>query len=261
MKHTVTSGGIELAYEISGDGPPLALVHGITEDHRSWDPLIGPLAQTHSVIAVDLRGHGESGFGLAYDLASMANDLHHVLTLEHANDALLVGHSLGGTVVSAYAAVFETLAVVNIDQPLALANFQAGLKQVEPMLRGDEAGFRSVIDMVFDSMRGSLPEPEVARIEAIRRPVQDVVLGGWSALLDSTLEDLEALVSATFGRITAPYLAIHGIDPGPGYGDWLKSLVSSSDCEVWPDLGHYPHLTAPDRFLARLAEFENGLTD
>ena len=259
MTTTVTPDGIELAYEVTGGGPPLALVHGITESRRSWDPLLPRLAERHRVIAVDLRGHGESGSAPSYDLVAMAQDLRHVLSVENATDAVLTGHSLGGTVVTAYASAYPTRAVVNIDQSLALGAFRDGLKQVEPMLRGDEPGFQSLISMIFDSMMGALSETERSRVRNIRRPVQPVVLGVWSALLDSTPEELDQLVRTGFSEIKAPYLAIHGIDPGAGYSEWLHSIVPSALCEVWPDLGHYPHLVETERFITRLAEFEASL--
>jgi pimeloyl-ACP methyl ester carboxylesterase len=49
----------------------------------------------------------------------------------------LVGHSLGGTVVSAYAAAFATRSVVNVHQPLELSDSQAVLQAIEPALQGD----------------------------------------------------------------------------------------------------------------------------
>jgi len=49
-----------IAYARTGSGPPLVLVHGITESRHSWDPLIPSLAERFDVVAVDLRGHGES---------------------------------------------------------------------------------------------------------------------------------------------------------------------------------------------------------
>lgn len=260
MAHRITSPeGNELAYEVHGQGPPLALVHGITENHHSFDPLIGPLAEHHRVIAVDLRGHGESDTASSYDLASMTGDLRHVLEHEGASDAVLLGHSLGGTVVTAYASSFPTHAVINVDQPLALGAFQAGLKQLEPMLRGNNDAFQQAISMVFDSMAGALPDAERSRIEAIRRAQQPVVLGVWAALLDESPESLEALVRHTFGHVKVPYLSLHGLDPGPGYADWLTELIPSAKCEVWADLGHYPHLVEPDRFLNRVREFLAGV--
>jgi pimeloyl-ACP methyl ester carboxylesterase len=259
MAMTTTSGGVDRAYEVHGEGPVLVLVHGITESRRSWDPLVPALAAHHTVVMADLRGHGESGRGPQYDLGAMASDVHELVDQLELSDVVLVGHSLGGTVVTAYAAAFGCRGVVNVDQPLALSGFQAGLRQLEPMLRGDRAAFASAITAVFDSMAGQLAGAERARVEALRRPDQDVVLGVWSVLLDASPEALEQVVHVAFGSIRAPYLSLHGIDPGEGYAAWLQELIPTASVEVWPDVGHYPHLVHPDHFLARLSAFEEQL--
>ena len=66
-------------------------------------------------------------------------------------------------------------------------------------------------------MQGALPAEEVARISALRRPVQDVVLGVWAPLLELSRDELDALVAVAGGRRaacrTSPCTAI---DPGPG---------------------------------------------
>jgi pimeloyl-ACP methyl ester carboxylesterase len=254
-----TSGGVDLAYDLYGAGPALVLVHGITECRRSWDPLLAALAEQHTVLAADLRGHGESSDGPLYDLGAMAGDVHELVE-ELALDApLLVGHSLGGAVVTAYAATFPARAVVNVDQALALAGFQDGLRQLEPLLRGDRASFEQAIAMVFEQLAGQLVGAERARIEALRRPSPDVVLGVWSLLLDSPAAEIDALIRAIATHVTVPYLSLHGIDPGADYEPWLRSLIPTATVEVWPDVGHYPHLVHPEQFLFRLQSFEATL--
>ena len=49
------------------------------------------------------------------------------------------------------------------------------------------------------------------------------------------------------------------MDPGDDYPDWLTAIVPTSTVDIWLETGHYPHLTAPDRFLRRLAEFDPAL--
>ena len=58
--------------------------------------------------------------------------------------------------------------------------------------------------------------------------------------------------------IRCPYLAIHGIDPGPTYAAWLAGLVPSAVVEVWDGVGHYPQLVDPDRFVSRVETFWDG---
>lgn len=248
---------MQLAHDRTGAGPALVLIHGITESRRSWDPVVEALAASYEVLSVDLRGHGESDPGDAYDPISMATDVAETVAAAGLQTPLVVGHSLGGVVASAFAAVARPRAVVNVDQPLRLADFKAQLGQLEPMLRGDETSFRQAIELVFQSMNGPLPDAEVARIGALRRADQAVVLGVWGTVFDSTPDELDATVAALAGAITVPYLSLHGVDPGEAYTHWLRQLVPSATVEVWPEQGHYPHLVHPARFVERVVDFDH----
>lgn len=245
-----------LAHERTGTGPALVLIHGITECRQMWTPLVAPFAEGYDVISVDLRGHGESPEGDVYDPITLATDVAETLTALGVDRPLVVGHSLGGVVATAFAAVARPRAVINVDQPLRLADFKATLGQLEPMLRGDEASFRAAIEMVFAALTGPLPADEAARVAALQHPVQSVVLGVWGAVFDSTPAELDATVEALSTAVTVPYLSLHGIDPGEQYTHWLRKLIPSSTVEVWPDQGHYPHLIHQQRFVERVVDFD-----
>ena len=247
-----------LAHELIGrhDAPELVLIHGITQSRHVFHPLLRPLAENHRVLAVDLRGHGDSESCDPYDPASYASDVIDTALSLGFSDPIVVGHSLGGIVATAYAAESPCAAVVNIDQPLRLSGFKEALVSIEPLLRGDEATFRQTIDAVFTAMNGPLPAAEQARILSHSRFDHEVVLGTWESVLGSSEAELDAMVGSMVAGITVPYLAIHGEDPGPGYADWLSSLIPTSTVEVWPGHGHYPHLVDTAHFLARLAEFD-----
>lgn len=257
--HVHPTPDVTIDYFAAGHGPAVVLVHGITESRRAWDPLIAPLiAAGYRIVAVDLRGHGDSSRVPPYDLATMAGDLGAVLAAEGIDDALLVGHSLGGAVVSMFAAGGPCRGVINVDQPLALAAFQDVLRQVEPMLRGSETEFQSAISAIFDQMAGALAGAERWRIDHLRHAEQHVVLGVWELVLTAAAAELDAVVDEVAGAITVPYLSLHGIDPGPDYGAWLTSRIATATVDVWPDLGHYPHLVEPGRFVERVVEFDRG---
>lgn len=250
---------MELAYEIDGSGPLLVLVHGITESRETWRPLIDPLQVNFTVVAVDLRGHGQSPDGDAYDPITMATDVRDTLiTLNRPDidDAFMIGHSLGGVVVSAYGALFPCGSIVNIDQPLRLSAFKDGLSQLEPMLKGTTESFDSAISMMFDSMMGALTTDEIQRITTHRHAKQRVVLEIWGTVFDSTPEELDAQVDGLVGSITVPYFALHGNDPGAEYTDWLTSAVPTASLEVWDNVGHYPHLVHQGQFLELINDLD-----
>ncbi len=251
--------GATIAYELTGDGPPLVLVHGITDCRRMWDPLVPALATDHRVIAVDLRGHGESARKPAYDPFTMADDVHAVI--EHAgvtDPPVLVGHSLGGIVVTMYLAQHDARGVVNVDQPLEISGFKTMLTSVEPMLRGDEATFRAVLDALFDQLFGPLDATERARVTAEASPEQDVVLGVWDLALTMDAHDLDAMIRDGLADVRVPYLTILGNEPGD-YTTWLTSAMPHAVVDVWPGYGHFLQLVDKERFVARVREFEATL--
>ncbi|TPW14804.1 MAG: aiiM [Acidimicrobiaceae bacterium] len=245
-----------LADESTGEGPALVLIHGITECRQMWQPLIAPLSERYHVVAVDLRGHGESGTGDAYDPITLATDVAETLANLDAQSPLVVGHSLGGVVATAFAAVARPRAVLNVDQPLRLAAFKDGLSQLEPMLRGDAATFQAAMDMVFQPLLGPLPADEAARVGDLQRADQAVVLAIWGTIFDSTPDQLDDAVATLAAAVTVPYLSLHGIDPGTEYTTWLRGHIPTATVEVWPEQGHYPHLVQPARFLERLIDFD-----
>jgi pimeloyl-ACP methyl ester carboxylesterase len=258
---TITAAdGTTIAYDDypGGPGTPVILVHGITETAATWEPLIEPMTRDRRVIVMDLRGHGRSGTAEHYDLAEMAGDVVALASHESIMRPHLVGHSLGGAVVSAVGALFPVSSVVNIDQSLQLEGFKEQLHEFEEQLR-DPAAFPLAIQGLFEMMAGEKIAPEeMARINAQRQPDQNVVLGVWDLILTNSAEEIASVVAtalAGYRGKSVPYLSLFGIDPGDGYAEWIASYIHGAITELWPDHGHYPHLVEPDRFLARVASF------
>jgi 3-oxoadipate enol-lactonase len=91
--------GARLAYQVTGDGPAVVLVHGFGLDMRMWDQQAEHLAARHQVIRYDCRGFGSSG---PFDPAapySHAGDLLALLDHLSVGQAVLAGLSFGGRVV------------------------------------------------------------------------------------------------------------------------------------------------------------------
>jgi len=141
-------GGNVLHYQAAGQGPLIVLLHGITENSTVWEPVIGPLATTHRVLAIDLRGHGRSPALPPYDMLTLAQDVHATLdAVAPQEPPLIVGHSLGATVATVYATMHPVRAVVNVDQSLDLAGLQQTVLDLMPMLR--TAQFADALDTLF----------------------------------------------------------------------------------------------------------------
>jgi pimeloyl-ACP methyl ester carboxylesterase len=92
---TITSkDGTMIAYQRSGVGPPLVLVHGTTADHTRWAPVLPALEHHFTVYALDRRGRGGSGDAEPYAIEREFEDI--VALVDSIEEpAFLLGHSYG----------------------------------------------------------------------------------------------------------------------------------------------------------------------
>jgi pimeloyl-ACP methyl ester carboxylesterase len=99
-----TPDGGKLHVVVTGEGPPVVLLHGVTLQWWVWSAVIRLLRDRHRVVAWDMRGHGESVAGReGVTLEACARDLALVLESLDAVDAVVVGHSMGGMCLGRFA--------------------------------------------------------------------------------------------------------------------------------------------------------------
>lgn len=109
---------MELNFKKLGQGPPVIILHGFLGTLDNWITIARQLMEDYTVYLVDQRNHGFSPHTPEHDLKLMANDLHEFMGTHDIEDAILVGHSMGGKVIMQYAADhkdnFRKLVVVDI---------------------------------------------------------------------------------------------------------------------------------------------------
>ncbi|MBI3799951.1 MAG: alpha/beta hydrolase [Deltaproteobacteria bacterium] len=114
--------GVKLGFEEAGSGDPaILLVHGWTCDHTYMAPQFTHLCRTHRVIAVDLRGHGQSDKPQQdYTMLAFADDLVWLCNQLKVKKPVVIGHSMGGVIAVELAARFPEVpgAVVTLDSPI-----------------------------------------------------------------------------------------------------------------------------------------------
>ncbi|MEA5450549.1 alpha/beta hydrolase [Leptolyngbya sp. CCNP1308] len=115
----ITVFGVPHAYRLTTEGaaPPLVFIHGWLLSQRYWQPIVDVLSTDHPCLTYDLRGFGESSYGLdrydpdipavaqvwgasnsPYGLGAYARDLAGLLEQLNLGPVWLVGHSLGGSI-------------------------------------------------------------------------------------------------------------------------------------------------------------------
>ena len=99
--------GIRMHYLIAGKGDPVILLHGYAQTSHMWRPLMAELSTTHTVIAPDLRGFGQTSKpDGGYDKKTMAQDVHALVNALGYKRVGVAGHDIGLMVAYAYAAQY-----------------------------------------------------------------------------------------------------------------------------------------------------------
>jgi 2-succinyl-6-hydroxy-2,4-cyclohexadiene-1-carboxylate synthase len=98
------AGGIEVSYELSGEGASLVLIHGFTDNLGMWYNQVPVFSERYRVLACDVRGHGktktpEGGFSMEM----FADDLRGLLGALGIEQACMLGYSMGGRIALHFA--------------------------------------------------------------------------------------------------------------------------------------------------------------
>ncbi|GLB52524.1 alpha/beta hydrolase [Neptunitalea chrysea] len=93
----------QIHYTSTGSGTAVVLLHGFLENSTIYQPFVNELAKNHTVVVIDLPGHGQTGcFAEVHTMELMADIVHLVLEKEGITTAGLTGHSMGGYVALAF---------------------------------------------------------------------------------------------------------------------------------------------------------------
>lgn len=109
MRSLKLSNGESISYRRMGEhiaATPVLLIHGIPDSSESWIPVMKQLSQRHPVYAVDLAGYGYSGWPDNHDfsLSAQAGYLREFMEQLGLEQAILVGHDIGGGIAQILAA-------------------------------------------------------------------------------------------------------------------------------------------------------------
>ena len=247
--------------DLAASGRPFVFLHGLTFDHRMWDPVLEALPGSHPAIAFDLPGHGGSPALPHHNLEAVADAIHEAVLDACLTAPVVVGHSIGGPIASVYAIKYPSAAIVTVDQPVPVAPFAQLVRSLADQLA--PGSFARTWEMFRESMHIELvpasARPLLAAGEAATR---EQVLSYWVELLERTPEDLTRWVEEQLGKARAaalPYLALRGREVVPEEREFLDDHLPHAEIVVWPVGHHFPHLADPARFAAMLTGLAAGL--
>jgi pimeloyl-ACP methyl ester carboxylesterase len=265
--------GHQVYFNIAGRGPAVVLIHGVAGRASQWDQTLQLLAETHTVIAPDLLGHGDSAKPRGdYSLGAHASGIRDLLVSLNLERASVVGHSLGGGIAMQFSYQFpercERLVLVasgGLGQdvhPLLRAATLPGSEFVLPLLAHPR-----VLDVA------SVVPRALGRMGLRTRPDLTEMARGYQSLSNADarsafIHTLRGVIDPSGQRINAsdrlylaskmPTLIVWGrrdrIIPVEHAQPAHKGMPGSI-LELFDEAGHFPHLDDPLRFARTLQAF------
>jgi 3-oxoadipate enol-lactonase len=245
----VTANGLQLHYELSGQGPAVLLLHPVGLDLSWWEPQVEALRSEFQVLRFDFRGHGESEVAPPpYTIFDFANDAHALIQALGIRSVHVIGLSLGGMVAQGLAlehpAAVRSLVLSNTLCTLSVEARQA------MRTRGDAAkqgGMVAVIEPTVERWftPGFLDSPLAARCRK-RLLANDV--GAWAATWNA-IADLDTL--ARLGEIRAPTLVTSGdadVSTPVAAAQVIAEHIDGAILRVMPGAPHMAPYERPELF-------------
>lgn len=267
--HETQVHGTSIAWGEMGEGPPLVLLHGIFDSHRTWRRAAPHLAKNYRVLMPDLPGNGYSGRPDApYTLTWNAQVVAEWMEAIGVGKAQVCGHSYGGGIaqwmILEHREKIDRLALLSagglgrqVAVGMRFAAFPFFGRKITPyVLRYGLPRMLKYVSRILGHME---PEEQKKFIEMSRIPGTDMafqrtlegvinIFGQYMQTVQRSDEIEEMPPVALFWGTKDPIIPIrHGRDT-VAQSDNI-TLTSYERC------GHYPHLELPERFSRDLMDF------
>jgi pimeloyl-ACP methyl ester carboxylesterase len=237
---TAKINGVDIYYELYGEGDPVLLLHGGLANGDQWVSVIPRIADAgHHVVVMDSRGHGRSSFDdrpISYEL--MASDVLGLMDHLSIDKASIVGWS-DGAIIGLELAMHHP---ERLDKVVAYgANFDSSGVRLDV---GQNATFAALIARDAEEYQRLSPHPE--RWEEFLANISTM----WATEPNYTEDQLQA--------ITTPFLILDGAKEE--YVDLnqtklMACLIPNAKLAIVPDTGHFALFEQPEEFSRIVVDF------
>jgi non-heme chloroperoxidase len=262
MAYFKTNDGVSIHYEDCGTGRPLVMLHGWDQSAKAFCCNVPVLSQKYRVITVDLRGHGESdkpAFG--YRISRLASDVHQLMEGLDLHDAVLLGWSMGCSVVWSYWDLFRAdriaklilvdeppLCLINDGNPDGFSN-NPDLEALKASILADPvAATKGFVDMMLYTPEGKAKFGQQTLEESLKFPPEQCTL----MLLNHVYTDWRDVIPTI--NIPTLVIAAKHSHVKVANNEWTHEHIPGSELRVF-EAAHMMFMEEPEKFNAAVAEF------
>ena len=251
----VSKDGTPISYEVTGTGDPaLVFVHGWSCDARYWRCQVPVFSRKHRVIVLDLAGHGHSGTSRTrYTMNAFGEDVQAVTEAAGTPRVILIGHSMGGSVIAEAAALMpdRVIGLIGVD---TLENIEYPLTRealdsmTAPMEKNFQAGCRQFVDeMILPETDPDLREWILSDMAAASPEI------ALSAMNEMLTQYITGEAAAIFENIRIPVVTVNG-DLWPVNHDANRRHMHTFDAIVLKNADHFLMMSRPEAFNKALEQ-------
>lgn len=268
MHRIAGGGGLMLHVREWGapEAPSILFIHGWSQHHLCWSKQFdGPLADDFRIVAMDIRGHGQSEAPLDSENytngALWADDVRNVIEALELAKPILVGWSYAGFIISDYirrygddaiSGVNFVEAAVGIGEQWFGTHIGPGFLQHAPLACSDDQTV--ALQAIRDFVHAVIAKPIA--------PEDMEIAVGWSMLVHPTVRANLLAREEDFlpdlATMTKPVLVTYGTADTvvlPAMANTIRDHVANCRMSAYAGVGHAPFIEEPARFNAELKEF------
>lgn len=274
MPNIALDSGVNITYRDEGQGPPVVLVHGYTGGRWYWRHMIEHFAKSHRLIALDLKGHGDSDKPepktSPYGIPEYAQEVDEFLIKVGVEEFVLCGHSMGGMITQMYALNFPHRKLKGIVLCSTAPSIH-GPPTLPPELGQD-------VGAIVQALTSGEVSEEMERAFA-RMAFAPEFADGHPELVDEAFSEgqkcpptvkaalLEALmtkfdVKDRISQIKLPTLILVGTEDlltSVEQSELINSKIDNSKLVTFPGVGHMISIECPDAVNGAIGQFMERL--
>jgi len=261
---------MELAFNKSGTGEPMLILHGLYGSSDNWFTIGKKLSAHYEVYLIDQRNHGRSPHNADNSYNAMREDLHEFFRAHDIKKAVILGHSMGGKTAMSFSMKYQEMVSRLIIVDISPVDYNtsgnreitlhrtiiSAMQQLDPQL----VNSREEADMILS---GAIPWKHIRQflLKNLKRSHTGKFM--WALNIEAISANIETIASGIIPEgsemtMDIPALFIKGeksdyIGEEDEYA--IKKLFPMARIATIPGAGHWVHAEQPSLFLKEICDF------
>lgn len=241
--------GIPISFEVYGAGEPtLVFVHGWSCDARYWRAQVPHFSKSHRVVTLDLAGHGHSSTKrLQYSMLAFGEDVRVVTESTGSRRVILIGHSMGGSVIAEAARLMPSrvIGLIGIDT-LENIEYPMTREELKKMIAPLEKDFRTGSRQFVEEMISPQTDPQLREwiLSDMSAAPPAVALSAMNNMMSQYITGEAAKI---FDEIRIPVITVNG-DMWPINYEANRRHMSFFEAIILKGADHFLMLDRPKEF-------------